>query len=120
MLIGAEGWVEHLGDGDVAHLQLGQRIAVDADIQLLRAFRADRGAAAEIDPEVQPVHRDEDHRGNHHHDGEAEGQGLVFEEIPIGVFGDETETECHGFSPYTVIVLGRLRAYQITTIRRVT
>ncbi len=95
MLIGAEGRVEDLGDRDVAKVQGLQRLAVGADIDGLCRFRADRGAALEVDAEVQPHDHAHDDRGDHQRDRAAEGQPLPAEEIDLGVVGDEFETESH-------------------------
>ena len=55
-------------------------------------FGADRGAAFEIDAEVQPDHRPDHQCEMVSSDRTAKGQLLVFEEIEIGLFGCQSQT----------------------------
>ena len=101
MLFGAETGVEHLGDQDVGQTQPVQRLTVIADLEIGRAFGADRGAALEVDAEIQPHHQHGDQRQHHGRRRNAEGQPLPAEEVEMSLVRNKLQTECHFPVPLT-------------------
>ncbi len=90
VLVRPEGRVKHFGDRHVAQVQRHEGSAISADIDPRRAFRADRRAAAEIDAEIQPHDRDDDHRGNHRHDRGAKGRLRIAKEVDVGCIWNQS------------------------------
>mmetsp|Transcript_22933 Transcript_22933/g.38564 ORF Transcript_22933/g.38564 Transcript_22933/m.38564 type:complete len:781 (+) Transcript_22933:3585-5927(+) len=91
VLIRVKRGVKHFGDRNIAQLQRRHRIAVNADIDRLRAFCADRGAAPEIDAKVQALNGKGRKSNDHHQRRNPQPDLPAAKEIERGVLADKLQ-----------------------------
>src|SRR6056297_2426749 len=86
-------------DRNVAEPEGRYGVAVGADIDRLRAFGADGGAAAEIDAVIQALDEKADQCEHHQEPRDAEPEFRAREEVPVRLGGDEFQTHLRPLSP---------------------
>ncbi len=76
-----------------------------AHIDGLCAFGPDRGAAPEVDPEIQPLQQERAEGDHDQHGRDPQGHAPAAEEIPLGLFRDKAQGTAlqHGFGAFALV-----------------